>query len=221
MRPGICRGYHIGSLQELPHTVSNIGVAFQNGLRLTVDFSRKRWLNSRLRFQKLTQQSTMVSKVDQTVDSWKKRPTTFNCRGFKKKSRLLQLVDCRFFVDFASSISVRKWQNSYKKASTSSTISVKVNSRLRGGSEIGQQLTFSEKLDGTVDYGFKSWPNCWLWFQKLTELSTLVSKVDRTVNYGFKSWPDCRLPRFSSNDCRLLQKKSGNSRFMIKSRLST
>jgi hypothetical protein len=33
----------------------------------------------------------MVKKVGRTVD----------CRDFKKKSQLLQLVDCRFFVDFA------------------------------------------------------------------------------------------------------------------------
>jgi hypothetical protein len=33
----------------------------------------------------------MLSKDDHTVD----------CRDFKKKTQLLQLVDCRFFVDFA------------------------------------------------------------------------------------------------------------------------
>jgi hypothetical protein len=33
---------------------------------------------------------------------------------------------------------------------------VKVNSRLRGRFEILQQLTFLEKVDHTVDYGFKS-----------------------------------------------------------------
>ena len=40
-------------------------------------------------------------------------------------------------------------------ASKSSKISVKVNSRLRGRSEILQQLTILEKVDHTVNYGFK------------------------------------------------------------------
>jgi hypothetical protein len=75
-------------------------------------------------------------------------------------------------------------------ASKSQLKTVRVNSRLRGRSEILQQLTFLEK-------------------------------VGQTVDYGFKSWPDCRLPRFSSNECRLLKKKSCNSRFMTKSLLST
>jgi hypothetical protein len=57
---------------------------------------------------------------------------------------------------------VGKWKSSYKMASKSSKISVKVNSRLRGRSEILQQLNILEKVDHTVDYGFK---------------------VDRTVNF--------------------------------------
>jgi hypothetical protein len=146
----------------------------------------------------------MLSKVDHTVD----------CRDFKKKSQLLQLVDCRFFVDFAVDfyrISVGRWKNSYKMASKSSTISVKVNSRLRGRSEILRQSTFLEKVDHTVDYGFKSWPYCRLCFQKSTIQSTMVSKVDRTVDFSKRNpttvdfskknpatvdlWPkvDCRL----------------------------
>jgi hypothetical protein len=61
-------------------------------------------------------------------------------------------------------------------------------------------LTFLDKVDHTVDYGFKSWPYCRLWFQ---------------------SWPDCRLFKKKSNDCRLLKSKTRNSRVMTKSRLST
>jgi hypothetical protein len=96
---------------------------------------------------KVDQLSTMVSKVDRL-------PTDVL---FSKKSQLLQLVaTSRFFVDFASSISVEKWQNSDKMASKSSKFSVTVNSRLRGRFEILQQLTFLEKVDHTVDYGFKS-----------------------------------------------------------------
>jgi hypothetical protein len=36
---------------------------------------------------------------------------------------------------------------------------------------------------GTVDISGKCWPNCRLWFQKLTELLTVVLKVDRTVEF--------------------------------------
>jgi hypothetical protein len=61
----------INSYYELLRAVwPSIELAFQNGLRLTVDFFRESW---------------------PTVDS----------QGFKKKSQLLQLVDSRFFVDFA------------------------------------------------------------------------------------------------------------------------
>jgi hypothetical protein len=77
----------------------------------------------------------------------------------KGKSQLLQLVDCRFFVDFAvdfSSDFSGKVEEFVQMASKSSKISVKVNSRLRGRSEILQQLTFLDKVDHTVDYGFKS-----------------------------------------------------------------
>jgi hypothetical protein len=143
---------------------SSFEVAFQNGLRLTVDFFRESWPYCRLWFQKLT-----------------------NCRQsrFQKKNRNCcnLKVDSRFFVDFAVHfpISVGKWNNSYKMASNSSKFSVEVNSRLRGRTEILQQFTF--------------WPtaNCRLFFKK-------------------------------SNDCRQLvtfKKKSRNSRFIVKSRLST
>ena len=105
----------------------------------------------------------MVSKVDRTVD----------CRDFKKEiatvatSRLsiFRGFCCGFFIGF-------QWemeefvQNGLKIFK----ISVKVNSRLRGRSEILQQLTFLEKVDHTVDYGFKS---------KLTILSTSQKKIQR------------------------------------------
>jgi hypothetical protein len=89
----------------------------------------------------------MLSKVDHTVD----------CRDFKLKSQLLQLVDCRFFVDFAVDFpsdfsgKVEEFvQNGLKIFKNFR------HSRLRGRSEILQKLTFLEKVDRTVDYGFKS-----------------------------------------------------------------
>jgi hypothetical protein len=66
-------------VRKVPWT--SLEVAFQNGLRLTVDFFRESWPYCRLWFQKLT-----------------------NCRQSrfqKKKLQLLELVDSRFFVDFA------------------------------------------------------------------------------------------------------------------------
>ena len=50
-------------------------------------------------------------------------------------------------MDFSSDFSGGKWKNSYKMASKSSKMSVEVNSRLHGRSEILQQFTFFEKVD--------------------------------------------------------------------------
>jgi hypothetical protein len=88
-------------------------VAFQNGLRLTVDFRRKSWVW----FQKLTDFDSCIifQKIATVATSWL---STF--RGFC----------CGFF----HRISVGKWKNSYKMASKSSKNSVEVNSRLRGRS---------------------------------------------------------------------------------------
>jgi hypothetical protein len=76
--------------------------------------------------------STFVEKVDHTVDyGFKTWPTVDSCI-IQKKSQLLQLVNCRLFVDFAVDFSVGKWKNSYKMTSKSSKNSVEVSSRLRG-----------------------------------------------------------------------------------------
>jgi hypothetical protein len=98
---------------------------------------------------------------------------------FSKKSQLLQLVDCRFFVDFASSILVGKWQNSDKMASKSSKFSVKVNSRLRGRFEILQQLTILEKIDHIVDFS-----------NKIQRLSTSQKEILQQSIYRQKSTVD-------------------------------
>jgi hypothetical protein len=65
------------------------------------------------------------------------------------------------------------------------------------------QSTFLEKVDHTVEYGFKSWPRyCRLWFQKLTglstskifiqRLSTSQKKVSRQSIYDQKSTVDLK-----------------------------
>jgi hypothetical protein len=59
-------------------------------------------------------------------------------------------------VDFSSDFSGKVEEFVQNMASKSSKITVKVNSRLRGRSEILQQLIFLEKVDHTVDYAFKS-----------------------------------------------------------------
>ena len=140
----------------------------------------------------------MVSKVDRTVDYgfkswpycwlWFQRLTGLSTVVlFSKKTQLLQLVDCRFFVDFASSISAGKWQNSYKMASKSSknlsksTVDYVADPRSCNSWPFSRKLTILwtmvSKVDHTVDYAFKSWPYCRLWFQKLTGLSTVeISK---------------------------------------------
>jgi hypothetical protein len=80
-------------------SIPSLEVAFQNGLRLTVDFSReKTWPPyCRLWFQKLTILSTMVLKVDRTVDFQDDfHPTNVD---FSKKSPakadVWPKVDCR------------------------------------------------------------------------------------------------------------------------------
>jgi hypothetical protein len=114
---------------------------------------------------------------------------------FSKKSQLLQLVDCRFFVDFASSISVGKWQNSDKMASKSSKKIVKVNCRLRGRFEILQQLTFLEKVDHTVDFSKKN-PTTVDFSKKNPATVDLSSKVDcRLQCLSYMTSPRTRLGR--------------------------
>jgi hypothetical protein len=183
----------------------SLEVAFQNGLRLTVDFSRESWPYCWLWFQKLTILSTMVSKVDHTVDcgfkSWPycRLTTTYgfkswpDCRLSRfhlKKSQLVQLVDCRFFVDFAVDISsdfsrnesgrIRtKWPQNLQKIPSKSTVDYVADPRSCNSWLFSRKLTILStmlsKVDHTVDYGFKSWPYCRLWFQKLTGL--LTSKI--------------------------------------------
>ena len=138
----------------------------------TIDFRRKSWPNCRLWFQKLTDFDSCIifQKIATFATSWL---STF--RGFC----------CGFFIGFQwENGRIRtKWPQNLQKFPS------KVNSQQRGRSEILQQLTFLEKVDHTVDYGFKSWPYCRLWFQKLTILSTMVSKGDhRTVDF-FKKNP--------------------------------
>jgi hypothetical protein len=113
----------------------------------------------------------MVSKVNYTVDyGFAKVDYTVDSRDFKKKIATVETSRqsifcgfcCGFFIGF-------QWENErirYKTASKPSKISVKVNSRLRGRSEILQHLSFLEKVDYTVDYGFKSRLYCRLWFLK-------------------------------------------------------
>jgi hypothetical protein len=145
---------------------SSLEVACQNGLRLTLDFSRESWPYCRLWFQKLTVLSTMVSKVDRTVDSYviatvaTSRLSIF--RGF-----------C--LIDFCGKVA-SKSPNSYKIASnllkknpSKSTVDYVADPR-----SCNSWLFSRESLS----------PYCRLWFQKLTMLlSTMVTKVDRTVDF--------------------------------------
>jgi hypothetical protein len=117
----------------------------------------------------------MVSKVDQlsTVEV------------SKKKSQLLQLVDSRFFVDFAvdfSSDFSGKMKEFVQNELKSSKISVEVNSRLRGRSEILQQFTFYEKVDQLSTYLKKS-NNC-------RQLVNFQKKIPQQSIYRQKSTVD-------------------------------
>jgi hypothetical protein len=98
----------------------------------------------------------MVSKVDRTVE----------CRDFKKKSQLLQLVDCRFFVDFA-------WD-------FSSDFSGKVEEFVQNGLKTFKIFPSKSTVDYVAD---PRSCNSQLFSRKLTILSTMVSKVDRTVDF--------------------------------------
>jgi hypothetical protein len=159
----------------------------------TVDYGFKSWPYCRLCVQKLTILTTVEISKTKIATVATSRLSIF--RGFY----------CGFFIGFQwESGRIRtKWPQNLQKFPSKSTVDYV--------SEILQQLTFLEKVDHTVDY--------------------MVSKVDHTVDYGFKSWPYCRLwfqkltglstSQKKSNDCRLLKKKSCNSRFMTKSRLST
>jgi hypothetical protein len=92
---------------------------------------------------------TFLEKVDQLA--------TVDCRDFKKKiatvATVATKVDCRLFLDFAVDFAGIllgfcwgfQWESGCKMASKSLK-----------SSEILQQLTFLEKVDHTVDYGFKS-----------------------------------------------------------------
>jgi hypothetical protein len=89
----------------------------------------------------------MLSKVDRTVD----------CRDFKKKLQLLQLVECQFFVDFAVDFS----SDFSGKVEEFVQNGLKIFKKFRQSQQsttwpILQQLTFLEKVDHTVDYCFKS-----------------------------------------------------------------
>ena len=136
----------------------------------------------------------MVSKVDRTVDS---------CIIFKKIATVATSRQSIFrgscLIDFSGKVA-SKSPNSYKMASKS----------LKKFRQSQQSTTWQIRDPATVDFSRESWPYCRLWFQKLT-----------IVDYGFKNWLDGRLPRFSSNECRLLKKKAYNSRCLTKSRLST
>jgi hypothetical protein len=106
-----------GSDAHAQHVTQALKLPFKMALRLTVDF-----------FREVDQLSTVEVS--------------------KKKSQLLRLVDFSWILLWIyHRISMGKWKNSYKMASTSSKISVEVNSRLGGRSEIIQQFTFFEKVD--------------------------------------------------------------------------
>ena len=139
----------------------------QQALKLPLFISKWPQTNSRLSSKKLTILSTFVEKLDQLS----------TVVLFLKKSQLLQLVNCRLFVDFAVDFSVGKWKNSYKMASKSSKNSVKVNSRLRGRSSQLQQLTFFLKLDQLSTGGRlskKESNDCRLLKKKSLQKSTVV-----------------------------------------------
>jgi hypothetical protein len=157
----------------------------------TVDYGFKSWPYYRLWFQKLTILSTMLSKVDHTILS--------TVEISKRKSQLLQLVDYRFFVDFAVNFS--------------SDFSGKVEEFVQNGLKIfkifrqsQRSTTWPIRDPTTVDFPRESWPYCRLWFQKLTILDTWYYRLCFQKLTGLST----------------SQKKScKKNRFMTKSRLST
>ena len=155
---------------------TSIEVAFQNVLRLTVDFFQESLPYCRLWFQKLTILSTMVSKVDRTVDTrdYKKKIATVATNRLS----IFPWFCCGFFIGF-------QWENG----------------RIR--TKWPQNLQkFPSKL--TVDYVADPRScNSLLFSRKLTNCR-LKKKNPTTVD----SWST-------------FIKKSRNSRFIVKSRLST
>ena len=132
----------------------------------TVDYGFKSWSYCQLWFQKLTILSTMLSKVDHTVD----------CRDFKKiiatiatgRLSIFRGFCCGLFIGFQwGNGRIRtKWPQNLQKFPSKSTVDYVADPRSC---------------------------NSWLFSRKLTILSTMVSRVDHTVDCAFKSWPDCRL----------------------------
>jgi hypothetical protein len=156
----------------------------------------------------------MVSKVDHTVDYAFKSWPYCRLSIFQKKIATVATSRLSIFCGFCCGFFIRfqwecgrirtKWPQNLQKSPTKSTVDYVADPRSC---------------------------NSWLFSRKLTILSTMVSKVDHTVDYGFKSWPYCRL-RFqkltilSTSQKKLQrlstsQKKICNSRFIVKSRLST
>jgi hypothetical protein len=161
----------VGRTISLP----SIEVAFQNGLRLTVDFSRESWPYCRLCFQKLTILSTI----------WFQKLT--NCRQSRfqtKKSQLLQLVDSRFFVDFAVDFS---WGFSGKMEEF---VQIASNKIFKIFHQSHPSTTWPIWDPATVDFSRESWPYCRLWFKSWPTVD-FSKRNPATVDLSSKV--DCRL----------------------------
>jgi hypothetical protein len=140
----------------------------------TVDYAFKSWRYCRLWFQKLTILSIMLSKVDHTVD----------CRDFKKEIAtvatswlsIFRGFCCGLFIGFQwKSGRIRtKWPQNLQNFPPKSTVDYVAEPRSCNSWLFSRKLTILStmvsKVDHTVDYAFKSWPYCRLWFQKLTGL---------------------------------------------------
>jgi hypothetical protein len=136
----------------------------------------------------------MVTKVDHTVDySFKSYWPTVDSRDFKKKIATVATSRQSIFRGFCCEFYIGfQWENGRIRTKWPQNL---------------QNFPSKSTLDYVAD---PRSCNSWLFSRKLTILSTMVSKVDQLSTSQNKSI-----------DCRLLKKKSRNSRFIVKSRLST
>ena len=134
-----------GEFVDELHLYASLEVAFQNDLRLTVDFFRESWPYCRLWFQKLTDFDSCIIflKIATVATSWL---STF--RGFC----------CGFFYR----ISVGKWKNSYKMAS-------KIFKNFRRSQ---QSTTWPIREVATVYVFFESWPTVVFFFKNPTTVDS-------------------------------------------------
>jgi hypothetical protein len=169
----------------------------------------------------------MVSKVDQTVDygfkSWpycrlwfQKLAELLTVEISKKKSQLLQLGRLSIFRGFCCGFSIgfqwengrirTKWPQNLQKFPSKSTLDYVADPRSCNSWLFSRKVTILStmvsKVDHTVDYGFKSWPYCRLWFQKLTILSTSQKKIQPSTVDFLKKNP-ATVDLSSKVDCRL------------------